>query len=486
LNATNDQLEQLVFASFVEAAADEALRTGDRRWAEEAFEAMELNRAASLRESLALADAWRLRTPGEYWETLGRLRLVESKMLGEKPRSSESQRLRLELAEMEAKSGLGFSSKNSEIFRGQSSLIHFQQGLGRSEVLLSFHLGEKYSYRWELTPSSFRLQRIAAKGRIREKILAFSQALRSGRTEADELGEELYNELFAGLGQEAAEGPSWLLSVEGPLFQVPFAALVTGRNVGGKTSYLVTKHSVQTIPGALLLSTLPEVGTGWFLGIGDPIYNVADPRWRQSSGMGSFLGFFLPVKASGKASQFGRLVGSDAELRSSASNWAGPAVLLEGADANRALFLDQVSRSPSLVHLATHVVSSGSTAMIALSMDRHAEVEFLTMAEVSTLHVPGAIVTMTGCDSGGGDAVEGAGLVGLTRAWEMAGAGAVVATSWPVLDSSGDVLSLFYKDLRHLPAAEALRQSQVEMLNSGTWRAKPSYWAAYQITGGAR
>jgi CHAT domain-containing protein len=40
--------------------------------------------------------------------------------------------------------------------------------------------------------------------------------------------------------------------------------------------------------------------------------------------------------------------------------------------------------------------------------------------------------------------------------------------------------------LRHVPAAEALRLSQLEMLHSGTWRAVPSYWAAYQITGGAR
>jgi CHAT domain-containing protein len=40
--------------------------------------------------------------------------------------------------------------------------------------------------------------------------------------------------------------------------------------------------------------------------------------------------------------------------------------------------------------------------------------------------------------------------------------------------------------LRHDSAAEALRLSQLEMLQSGTWRAEPSYWAPYQITGGAR
>ena len=139
LTAANQQLQQLVFSSFIEAAAKEALRTKDQRWVEELFEALELNRAASLRESLALAEAWHRKAPPEYWETLGKLRVADSRSVREQ--CEESRRLRLELVEMEAKAGLGFPVKNNEIFRSQSSLIHFQRGLGRSEVLLSFHLG---------------------------------------------------------------------------------------------------------------------------------------------------------------------------------------------------------------------------------------------------------------------------------------------------------------------------------------------------------
>jgi CHAT domain-containing protein len=62
----------------------------------------------------------------------------------------------------------------------------------------------------------------------------------------------------------------------------------------------------------------------------------------------------------------------------------------------------------------------------------------------------------------------------------------VLATSWPVRDSQGEIFASFYNHLRHDSAAEALRLSQLEMLQSGTWRAEPSYWAPYQITGGAR
>jgi CHAT domain-containing protein/tetratricopeptide (TPR) repeat protein len=486
LTAANELLDGYVFSSFVDAAAQEALRTGSRRWAEEAFEALELNRAASLRESLSLADAWHRKVPPEYWETLGKLRRLDMKagVSGSEP--DESRGLRLELAEMEAKAGLGFPAKNSESFHDQSSLIHFQDGLRSSEVLLSFHLGTRESYLWVVTRNTLRVHKIAAESEIRAGVLALKDAVRAGRPEAVELGERLYKELFGQLGQEATSKSSWLLSLEGTLFEAPFAALVTERK-GGKVNYLVSKHSVQTIPGALLLSRHPEAGAGWFLGVGDPIYNAADPRWGEHKKPVDFLNLFQPMTA-GTAVQYARLVGTADELKTSAANWnGGPTVLLEGVAARRDLFLGELAKGPSAVHIATHVVSPrGKQAFIVFGLGQNGESEILTTVDIASLRVPGAFVAMTGCDTGSGEVHAGAGLLGLTRAWQMAGADAVLATSWNVRDSSGDVLASFYKHLRSVPAAEALRLSQMEMLNSGTWRAMPSYWASYQITGGAR
>jgi CHAT domain-containing protein len=112
--------------------------------------------------------------------------------------------------------------------------------------------------------------------------------------------------------------------------------------------------------------------------------------------------------------------------------------------------------------------------------------KFLGTTDVTSLRVGGAVVAMTGCDSGTGDALAGAGLQGLTRAWQMAGASTVIAMSWPVRDSTGDIFASFYKHLRQFPAGETLLRSQLEMLRSGTWRVLPSYWAPYQAIRGAR
>ena len=141
-----------------------------------------------------------------------------------------------------------------------------------------------------------------------------------------------------------------------------------------------------------------------------------------------------------------------------------------------------------MIHLATHVLTPPARrdqALIAFAISGAGDPEYLTTSDVAMLHVPGALVTMTGCESGTGEARAGAGLLGLTRAWQMAGAIGVVATAWPVRDSDGRIFSSFYRDLHSSSPAAALRRSQVEMIHSGTWRASPAYWASYQITGGA-
>jgi CHAT domain-containing protein len=123
---------------------------------------------------------------------------------------------------------------------------------------------------------------------------------------------------------------------------------------------------------------------------------------------------------------------------------------------------------------------------LAFSLDSSGKPGLLSTSDIGMLHVPGALIVMTGCATGAGDVRAGAGLLGLTRAWMMAGARAVVATHWPVPDVDGDLMPAFYQFLSTNSTAEALRRSQVELIHSGTWQASPSYWAAFQVMGGGR
>jgi len=165
------------------------------------------------------------------------------------------------------------------------------------------------------------------------------------------------------------------------------------------------------------------------------------------------------------------------------------AQVLEGTAATRDAFLNTTAGTPSVIHLATHVLTADTQkkqAFLAFSAGPGGSPELVATSEVARLNVRGTLVVMTGCASGTGDVVAGAGILGLTRAWLVAGATGVVATGWKVEDTATNLLPNFYRHLQKHTAAEALRRSQVEMLHSGNWQADPAYWASYQFTGVAR
>lgn len=311
LTGANVALDQRIFRSFIHTAASNALATGSRSWAERAFQAVEQNRSASLRESLALAEGWKKRLPPEYWEILGELGAEQGRKLNHGQAGPRAARLQLKLTEMEAQAGIGLKTTNDENFLSRASLIHFQAGLRSSELLLSFSLGTAESYLWAVSRTSVRLYRLPAEQEIAGNVQAFREALATGGPEAARRGQQLYLQLFGQLGRRETRTTAWLLSLEGALFDIPFAALVTGRQ-GGDIVYLADKHSLETVPGALSLGPPGEVRRqpgGEFVGVGDPVYNAADPRW---SG---------PAPA-GDGRPLNRLVASGAEIEASARAWA--------------------------------------------------------------------------------------------------------------------------------------------------------------------
>lgn len=546
LIGANIGLEQKMFRSFIRTAADYAYETNSAKWAAKAFEAAETNRAASLRESLALVEIWQQKLPPEYWEILARLGAERARgAIGTDSTSPSTRRLALELTEMEARAGIRNTFNKGENFRIQTSLNHFQNGLGVSDLFLSFVLGDKASYVWAVSRESSRLFRIASEREIATQVREFREAVRKNAPDPTERGQRLYRLLFEQLSAREREKRAWLLSLEGELFELPFAALVVERHAtklairGERRTdpvYLVERHSLQIVPGASFLnagrlnpgrrngSSGSPTGAGGkvLVAVGDPIYNTADSRWRgsvtETNGADTTerSGWFARMPWSARASaalsqmslrvpnQLARLVGSAGELETVARSWraeSGTAVVLEGTDARRDSFRTLLKMQPAVIHLATHVLGSNAPetaqrndlgseqGFIAFGLGAPAAgaapaAEYLSTTEIGGLRVPGALVVMTGCDTGAGDAVPGAGLLGLSRAWLMAGASGVMATSWSMEDSDGEMFSRFYQYLPRVGAAEALRRSQLRMIHSGTLRGRPSNWASYVLMGG--
>jgi CHAT domain-containing protein len=186
-----------------------------------------------------------------------------------------------------------------------------------------------------------------------------------------------------------------------------------------------------------------------------------------------------------------RLPGTRQEIESCAREYSAPyRLLFSGPECSRRGLERGLSVNPAVIHLAAHVVpeKNGQQGMILLSGSPPGQIDALTVRDIAALRVPGSLVVMSGCGSGRGRVLTGAGWLGLGRAWLSAGARGVVASHWPVADDNGALFQRFYQYLHHSQAAsaspaEALRRARADLIESRSATADPKYWAAYEFIG---
>ncbi len=110
----------------------------------------------------------------------------------------------------------------------------------------------------------------------------------------------------------------------------------------------------------------------------------------------------------------------------------------------------------------------------------------LTAEEVAGLDLSGVeLVTLSACDSGLGEMIEGEGLLGLRRAFDQAGAQALIISLWRVPDRQTQALMTdFYARLQSDPKpdlVEALRQSKLWLKKSQA-KVHPRAWASFILS----
>lgn len=109
----------------------------------------------------------------------------------------------------------------------------------------------------------------------------------------------------------------------------------------------------------------------------------------------------------------------------------------------------------------------------------------LTALEVLGLNLAGTqLAVLSACETGLGEIHEGEGVYGLRRAFIEAGVQSIVASLWEVSDAgTQNLMTKFYGRLMGgQPVYSAMRESQLEMLNSPEW-GSPYIWSAFMLVG---
>ncbi|MCH7725661.1 MAG: CHAT domain-containing protein [Planctomycetes bacterium] len=360
-------------------------------------------------------------------------------------------------------------------------------------------------------------------------------ATAEGRAAALSLRKRIWQPLEAQL----AGAKTILVSPDGVLGRLPLAAL-PGKTKG---KYLIEEYRIATIPVPQLLPALMKRQegkelVGGLLLLGDVDYD-ADPQsipkkrrrsWHKNRSTAMVRGersFDQLDATAGEIAAikelFTRLFKpQDDEIKTLSRTQSTEAIFRKAAPgyynlhlATHGFFADPTKKSATkadpaqrqlqLSHQRVTGHHPGLLSGLAFAganrkHDPDKDDGILTAEEIVTIRLDGCdLVVLSACETGLGKVAGGEGLLGVQRAFQVAGARSTVASLWKVDDAATrQLMERFYRNYweREMGKLEALREAQLWMLrergsrgltdldqDKEIKRLPPFYWAAFVLSG---
>jgi CHAT domain-containing protein len=324
---------------------------------------------------------------------------------------------------------------------------------------------------------------------------------------------------------------------DGTLSLLPFAALPVGQRsylleTGPAVHYLSAERDL--VPSSETSAELGLLALGG-ASFDDPTLFAASAKpaiaAKAGSGQAATLRGALQICGDLRSVTFPPLNGTTQEVRDLSVLWrngakpeSGAARVLVGRDASEAMFKREAHRY-RVLHLATHgfflsdacsPTATGTRGVGRLVGTRPTNVEnplllsgialaganrrvlaspdeddgILTAEEVASLNLQGVEwAVLSACDTGVGEIKAGEGVLGLRRAFQVAGARTVIMSLWSVEDQSTRVWMRALYDgriRRNLDTAAAVHEASLAVLHARRAKGQntsPFYWAAFVAAG---
>lgn len=443
-------------------------KTGDRKYANQAFDIAERNKAAVLRD--ALNDnliARHLAGADERFQKLASLRqgfsYFERQLLLDPANRQaaqwriEADALQTQIGQTEAQLKAAYPNLNQgETADTRALLRALKPGEAVLEYFVSTDTTDIFLFMpgpvlyWKTIPTPH--DQIAA-------YTAFfndQNAILSDPAGFLNLAWQLWLQLIPA---EARQAQQLLVIPDGALNNIPFDALLTeAPNAGASlrnAAYLIRKQEVRYAWSLAALATqqkLVSAATGHAL--------VLAPRFLHGEQGMSPLDF-------------------------NSEESPADSKLLEGPNATRQTLSEQASRY-HILHLATHAFAGDERGARLVLFDGE-----VFLPDIYGLSLQADLVMLSACETSLGKRVEGEGVMSFARAFAQAGAACVVSSQWSVNDRSTARLSAtFYRETaRGKSIGTALRQAKLDYLNDAQVAASaqtPYFWAGLAMIGDDR
>ena len=289
--------------------------------------------------------------------------------------------------------------------------------------------------------------------------------------------QRLYADLIAPVADALPAGSPVVVEPHGPLWLVPFAALVASDGTA-----LVDRWPLVYAPSSQILDEIRR-----------------EPAFKRPADIKALIvgNPTRPVVAADEQlfrgsrlrSTFEPLPGAEQEAKTiSALLPASQMKLLLGPAASLAS-VTASARDFTLLHLASHALASASHPLDSFVMlaPSGGDDGRMTARSVLKLSFAADLVTLSACQTGLGQ-LSGDGVIGLSRAFLARGARSVLVSQWSVSDAAtAELMVQFYR--RYLQGSEdkavALQQAMQQVRRQAGYE-HPKYWAPFMLVGSER
>ena len=317
--------------------------------------------------------------------------------------------------------------------------------------------------------------------RYRSLLLGTRTALAPRRAALLSASERLFQVSIAPAEDIVGRNNRVLVIPDGPLRALPFASLtrrVRGHGNIQRSQYVAEWKPFHTTLSATLFSQLKALRrerkytdssrfSAKLVAFGDPIYPTGlkeKPSTVGDAKVRSMLRHNF---------DFSPLPASRSEVEGIVNLFPDSATAHLGREATEAE-AKSLPRETRIIHFATHAIlderfplNSAVVLSIPEKFEEGKDNGLLQAWEIfEQVRIDADLVVLSACESGLGKEMGGEGLIGLTRAFQYAGARSVMASLWKISDrTTAELMVRFYKHLKAgLPKDEALQAAQMELI----------------------
>jgi CHAT domain-containing protein len=184
--------------------------------------------------------------------------------------------------------------------------------------------------------------------------------------------------------------------------------------------------------------------------------------------------------------KFAALPGAKMEIQELSKKVGSPVILMD-QNATRKKVKEAIPKA-DVIYFATHAIADAKDPLNKsfILLSGKGDSALLTAKEIQQLDLRASLVVLSACETGLGKSHEG-GMIGLSRAFEIAGAKNVLMSLWPVSDSkTPKLMQYFFEALENngnghvLFPHEAFRTAVLRFKKE---EKNPVYWAAFSLFG---